>query len=287
MAYLEAAGIARVAIELLTRSLVLPMTVARVPGQDFSGPNGASITVRVPQPRSALQQETPGATITLSDIDETPVTLTVEHWYDGTAVTDEDLSLSIEDFGRQVTQPQAAAVATAGEDQLVDVMNGLTAETVTVDIGGGNVEEVVLAARAQLSTADVPAGNRFLAVSPGFANYLLALDKFSRADATASTSALRDAVLGRIYGFTVVESNGLTAGTAVAYHSSGLVFASRAPVTPQGASSSATSQIAGVGLRQIFAYNPTILSDISVVSTFSGAALVEAERVLKVETAAA
>lgn len=47
MPILTASSISSIALELLTRSLVLPRTVVRPPGAEFSGPNGATISVRV------------------------------------------------------------------------------------------------------------------------------------------------------------------------------------------------------------------------------------------------
>ena len=42
MAVLTAKGISAVAVELLTRTLVLPMTATRIPGEEFAGSNGAN-----------------------------------------------------------------------------------------------------------------------------------------------------------------------------------------------------------------------------------------------------
>ena len=94
-------------------------------------------------------------------------------------------------------------------------------------------------------------------------------------DRADQPSALRDAVIGRLYGFTVVESAALDAGTALAYDSSAFVWANRAPATPMGAPSAAVIVSQGVALRQLFAFDPGILSDASIVSTFAGCSVVE------------
>ena len=130
--------------------------------------------------------------------------------YDATRVTDEDLSLNIEDFGAQVLAPQIAAVAAGAENQLAAVMNDLGVDLPCDLDTVAEVETALLSARALLTRAGAPAGGRWLAVSPEFATPLFALDKFSRVDASGSASALRDAVLGRVYGMNVVESAGLT-----------------------------------------------------------------------------
>lgn len=273
MAVLTAKGISSVAVELLTRSLVLPMTVARIPGGEYSGPNGGTRTVMVPQPSTARTQASRGATITYDDVTEVPVDVTLSHLYHAKLVSDEELSLDLVNFGTQVTRVQVQAVAAAAEDTLATAMNGLAAD-LTIAADGSDIEAKILEAREMLGRNDVPADNRYLAVSPEVATFLLALPNLSQVDQSGSPSALRDAVIGRYRGFTVVESSALTAGTAVAYHSSGFAFASRLPVTPRGANETATAQAGGIGLRQIFQYVPDKLSDASVVSTFAGASVV-------------
>ena len=288
MALLTAQRISSLAVSLLTRQLVLPMTVSRIPGGEFGGDNGDTITVRVRQPRAARVQASPGASISYDAINEVPVNVELAHLYDATRLTDEDLSLNLVDFGAQVTQPQVASIATAAEDQLAAVMNNLPADASFAAVADPeDTDDQILAAREALSEADVPAGDRFLAVAPDIVSRLLKVDKFVRADASGDGgTALREATVGRIYGFTVVECNGLDAGTAVAYHRSGFVFANRTPVPPRGLTSNqtATATSGGVTMRQIFQYQPDILSDTSVLSTFAGASVVDADRVYKIDT---
>ena len=291
MAVLTAQGISSLAIELLTRLLVLPMTASRVPGGEFAGSNGDTITVRVPQPSTARTQSTPGATITYDDVDEVAVDVTLAHLYHAKLVSDEELSLNLEDFGRQITRVQVAAVATRAENQMATVMNNLSSD-LTIEVDGSNIDEVILEARELLGRNDVPLTDRWLAVSPEVATFLLAADLLARVDASGSSSALREAIIGRYRGFTVVESSGLAAGRAAAYHQSGFAFANRVPVSPRGATSTATAEAGGIGMRQIFQYVPDKLSDATVVSTFAGAVAVpdndsgtEFPRIVVLETA--
>ena len=273
MAVLTAQGISSLAIELLTRGLVLPSTVSRIPGGEFAGANGDTITVRVPQPGSARTQATAGATITYDDVTEIPVDVSLSHLYHGKLVSDEEMSLQLEDFGRQITRIQVDAVATGAEDELTTVMNALAADSSFALSGSDtDTEDAIIAASETLDSNNAPAGDRYLAVSPQIKSRILKI--LDAADKAGDASALRRAVIGQLYGFTVVASNALTAGTALAYHRSGFAFANRVPVAPRGANDSATATAGGVGLRQIFQYVPDKLSDASVVSTFAGAAAV-------------
>lgn len=274
---LTAQQISSVAVALLARTLVLPMTATRIPGGEFAGSNGDTITVRVRTPRSANKQDVPGADVSglFTRIAEVPVDVQVAHLFDGVNVTDEDLSLGIEDFASQVTAPQVSAVAIGAEDEMAAAMNALAATaSFALDPSVDDTRGVILAAREALGRAEVPMGDRWFAVSPEIATRVLSVPDFVRPDATGADSAIREAIIGRLLGFTFVESAGLAAGTAVAYHRSGFAFANRTPVTPRGASDSATATEGGVGLRHILQYNPNNLSDQSVVSTFAGASAV-------------
>lgn len=275
MALLTSGRISQVAVELLTRQLTLARTVTMIPGGEFSGDNGDTITVRVPQPGASRVQAAPGAAITYDDLTEIPVDVSLSHLYHAKRVTDEELSLDIVDFGRQVLNPQVNAVATGAEDLLVAAMNAVPS---VIDFAltatEADTRATLLAAREALAADNVPAGDRFLAISPQISTRLLSMEGFVDVDRSGSPDALREATLGRIFGFTVVEAPGLEAGTAVAYHRSGFVFANRVPVAPRGATSSATATAGGVGLRHVLQYVPDRLSDASVVSTFAGAAAV-------------
>lgn len=274
MAALTASGIASVAVPLLVRDLVLARTVTNVPGNEFIGPNGATISVRVRQPGSALT-DAAGTSLTPADIDEVPVSLTLGHVYHLKNIADDEAAMELEDFAFQVTAIQVNAVATGVENKLTTVMNGLSEDlTFAATASEDDTKATLLAAREALGEANAPNSGRFLAISPSIASRLLSVEEFVRADASGSDSALRDAVLGRIYGMTVVESNGLTADTALAYHSSGFVLGVRAPQNPRGAVDSAMINEQGIALRQVFQYNAGIAADQSLVSTFAGAAAV-------------
>jgi len=275
MAALTAIGISRVAMALLNRTVVLPRTMTRVPGADFDGPNGSSIQVRVRQPRTAKTQSSPGAVLVANTVDEVAVTVVLSHLYDLHNLTDQEANFSIENFASQVTRPQVEAVAIAAENTATTAMNALTADLSFAAVATeADTKATILAAREALGEADCPAGGRWLAVSPSIATRLLSMDITTRVDASGSNSALRQAMLEPLWGFNIVESNGLTADTAMAYHESGFVFANRTPTVPRGASESAVATEQGIGLRTVFQYDPTHAQDQILVSTFGGCSAV-------------
>jgi hypothetical protein len=287
--FLTGTQIANTAIGLLARQLVLPQTVVRVSGDNFGGTNGDTVTIRVPVKVAAREQATPGAAITYDDITETSATVTVAHLYNGVKVTDEDLATEIASFGAQILDPQIAGVVEGAEAELASVMNALSSDdTFALTATDADTIATLLGARQALSSANVPQGDRFLAVSPEIATRLLSLEGLRDASAAGDSNALREASVGRIFGFTVVESSALTAGTAVAYHRTSFAFANFAAPVPSGAADGAVVNRNSLALRWVRQYDPDILSDRSVVSTFAGAAGLDAgNRAFKLTTATA
>lgn len=269
---LTAEAIAPVAVELLSRSLVLARTCAVIPGEMYSGPSGGTVNLRVRQPRTSRIQTVPGEVIDFDDLDETSVAVIVKHHYNASVVSDEDLALNIEDFGAQVIEPMVAAVATGAETEIAGEINGVEAD-LTLDPDGDDVIEQVLIARELLGRAEVPTGDRWLAVSPEVATLLLGRSELTAVDASGSPSALRDAVIGRLHGFTVVESSALATGTAACYHRSAIGAAFRAPRPTNGAAS-AVATAGGISLRTVRQFSVERLAEMVAVSTFAGASLV-------------
>lgn len=284
MAVLTAKGIANLSIELLTRQLILPRTVTMVSGSEFMGPNGGTVTVRVPQPTTARTQASPGAALTADAMSEIPVDVSLSHVYHLTNLTDQDLTYTLEDFGAQITKPQVDAVAAGAEQKLYDVINALTVQsavTYEFDISptapatdDTETRRVLLLARKYLSDANCPATDRWLACGSTIYNRVIQLLTPTAVAVDSGSDALRNAIAGRIYGFNVIEAPGLDTAEAVAYHKSAFAFAFRSPALPKGASESALVNAQGVSLRQVFQYNAATATDQSLVSTFAGAAAI-------------
>lgn len=277
MALLTSAPISALAIELLRRSLVLVATVSRIPGDEYAGPSGGTVTLRVPQPRTARTQASPGDAITFDAVNEAAVDVELVHLYDAAHVTDEDLTLTLESFGRQILLPQVQAVAQAGEDQLVDAMMELDYDDTIQFPASPDPDDdnaVLLAIRQRLTENNVPAGNRYLAVSPSIATRLLSIPQIVKANERGATTALEEATLGRVYGLNIVESSAIDEDFCVAYHSSGFAWGNRPPVAPGGGADSSTANEGGVSLRHVLAFDVGHLQSASVVSVFAGAAVV-------------
>jgi len=280
--FLKPETISRTALGLLRRELVLPRLVTRLGIEDFRGAKDDTVNVRVPARLTARDYEWRTRTnpIVLDDIAETsvPVVLT-EHPYSAVAVTDEELTLDITDFATQVLNPQILAVAEALEAALSTVIEGATYATEveyaeSEDGTGSPFYRALVDARKALNDAKVPASERFVLL--GSTVEAAALKEDAIRVETGSADALRESIIGRIAGFTVIGNvQGLLADFAVAAHRSAFAFANVAPEVPSGVTLGASTLFDGLALRWIRDYDPNYLRDRSVVSSFAGAASVE------------
>jgi hypothetical protein len=279
---IKAGQIVDAAILLLNRELVLPRTVWRQPDAEFRGALNDTVTLRVPamltsrsrtmRSSSALQADTLAET-------SVPVQLT-DHVYSLLNLSDEELTLDIINFSRQVLAPQMQAVAEGMEDVVADT---LSAATVSDDqeLSFGDSDdpyEVLVDAGAVLSHLKVPKSERFCVCGTNVEAALLKTDKFVKVNESGTSEALREATISRAAGFTIIGSLALDPDEAFAYHRTAVAFANVAPALPDGAVMKARNSLDGLAMRFIKDYNPTNSTgpvDRSLVDAFVGAASVE------------
>lgn len=280
--------IARQAIQVLARQLVLGVTVYTDASADFQGQVGSTINIRKIGSLTARAQVNGGDAITVDAAADTVVPLTLAHQlYSAVRITDQDLTMAIEDLAQQILTPQILAVVTLVESDIYSVLNAVTGGIVNVT--AANIRNSVLTAGATLDNAYVPYAERVLAVSPNVAQLILQ-DTSQTLQALVQggdPSAFRDAIIGEYLGFTVVKAPGLAATEARAYHRDAVAFASRAPLVPDGVPFGKGISFGGYALRWIRDYDASTLSDRSVVSCLSGATLLDGTRMVRLTTLAA
>lgn len=265
-----AGKIAATALGLLMPDMVLARTVNRDFESDFSGGVGNVVNVKRPLALTANSRNY-GATsaITVTEITEPavqPVTIS-KQVYSAVSLTDEDLNMELEDFGRQVLLPQTTAVAYAVEKAIADEIAALAGSGLT---WGSDYIAAFANARKALRDLGVPAQNLVAAVGTDVAASLLKSDILRKADASGSTDALREATIGRLMGFDIIESNLLPTGAGYFYHRDAFTLAVRAPRVPEGVTFGQSVAANGFAIRYIRDYDPTVLADRSILSTFIG-----------------
>ncbi len=283
--FLKPETISRTALGLLRRELILPRLVTRLGIEDFRGAKNDTVNVRVPSRLTAREYEWRTRTnpVVLDDVTETSVPVVLDsHPYSAVAVTDEELTLDIADFGMQVLNPQVLAVAEELESLVAAAIEGAPYDPAKVvdytedaDGAGAAFYKALVDARKILNDAHVPAEGRFVALGSTVEAAVLKEDAFRKVNESGSSDALREAVIGRAAGFTIIGNvQGLSPDFAVAAHRSAFAFANVAPEVPEGATMGRALTFDGFALRWIRDYDPNYLRDRSVVSSFAGAASV-------------
>lgn len=275
--FLKATVIDRTALKLLEREVVLPRLVWSYASSNFQGAYNDTVTLRLPAVATAREytwRNNRSSEITVDDLTETSVPVTLNHdIYHAAAITDEQLTLDIVSFAEQVLMPQVKGVARGVEDLIATTMNGATyANELDIADSANGMWGTLIEARRLLNNANVPRDGRVLLVGSDVEAELLTDDRFIRVDSTGSpaTSALQDATITRLAGFTIVGSNAIDAETAYAFHPTAFAFANLAPVVPDGVVAGSRTSEAGLSLRWIRDYDALKLRDRSVVSTFAG-----------------
>jgi hypothetical protein len=207
-----------------------------------------------------------GRTISAEALNDTEVLLTIDQ--------EKAFSVNVDDVDRVQASSEFApwvdsagrALAEDAENYLVDLMvtgatNANTGSVVvdTADEAKAAVRDI----RKSMALAKVPAGGRYLVINPDMTDLLIqGLDDASTA---GTDSELRNGVVGRLYGFTVLESPLLeSSGTPamVGYHESMVAF---------------INQVQSLeSLR-----NPTKFSDIVRGLNVYGAKVIKSEAVVK------
>lgn len=278
-AFLKPEVIAAAGLGILRREVVLPQTVSRLGIADFRGAKNDTITMRVPAIRTAKTRAMrSGAALVAEDLTEVGVDVTLDtHVYDLANITDEELTLDIRDFGAQVLQPQIRGVVEELEDTIVGALEGATVgadQELSVD-ESDDPYDVFVDARKVLNTLNVPRASRFAVLGANVEAWALKSDKLSKVNESGGDSALRDATLGRVAGFTTLGSNAVDPDAAYFYVSSAVAFALVAPAVPAGATFGQSVSSDGMALRWLRDYDPTYARDRSLVDAFTGASSVE------------
>ena len=286
--FLKAEKIVSQGLGLLQRELILPRLVTRYGAADFIGAKNDTIDIRIPsvaQAREYAWRNNRASAITYDEFEELSIPVTLnKHVYHGTKITDEQLTLDIASWGEQVARPQIRAVAEKLESYIAVAMAGANYRH-TVDYVQGDPDSeagdmgfyrAAVGARKQLNAENVPSDGRVIVLGSNVEEAALLSKHLVKVDEAGTNSALREAVIGRIAGFTVIGNvNSVDPDFAVAFHPTAFAFANVGPAVPAGASAGASMAFDSLAMRWIRDYDPDRLQDRSIYSAFAGAASIE------------
>ena len=258
--------IAREALATLYEQTVMAQLVHRDYSQEFNGAQGDTITIRKPAVFTAEEFDRQNG-INVQTATEGSVAVTLDALLDVSfAVTAEDLTLEIEDFGEQLLNPAMEAHAQAIDDKVLTLRDDIVAQ-----VGDGSSANdhddprVLIDARKVLNVAKVPMTQRRAVVGPETAAGWLDDALFHQADQSGSTEGLREASMGsRRFGFDPYEHNGITDDVGIAFHRTALALVTRTLALPRGAGEgrAATVGYQGFGLRVVYDYDIDLKQDV-------------------------
>lgn len=274
--FLKPEVIASAALGLLERDLVLTNLVWTDGDFNFVGAKNDTVTIRIPARLKAREygwRNDRSEAIVMDELHEDRIDVSLhKDIYSAVPVTDEELTLDIADFGEKILAPQTRAIAEAVDDNVAALIENAPYRT-TLPLDGRDPYVSVVAARKALNRSFVPKGGRYLLVGSDVEEKILLSERFNRMDSTgegAAVSALQEATVGRIAGFTVVTSEAIDPEAAYAFVPSAFAVATRAPAIPDGAAFGASQAYQGLAMRWIRDYDSARLRDRSVVNIFGG-----------------
>lgn len=143
----------------------------------------------------------------------------------------------------------------------------------------------IRAAHQLLGQRGVPLTGRVLAVGANWEAALLGTANLNKVNEAGDSGVLRNAVLGQLYGFTIVVDYGLGANDAYAFQRDAITLVTRTTAIPRGASFASIVAAQGFTLRYLQDYDPDHLTDRAVVDTFAGASVLDSQRIVRLSGA--
>lgn len=181
-------------------------------------------------------------------------------------------------FVRDATATTFKVSATDG-GAAIDITTNMTAGTValagggTASKGASTAPNALIDARTTLTANKIPGMTRYAVVSPEQAGELLKDPLFVNADQRGDTDGLREASIGRKFGFDTYETqafSGLDEG--VAFHRDAVALVTRTLALPMGktAEQASVASYKGLGLRVVKDYDMDQKQDVISIDFLYG-----------------
>nr|WP_276548112.1 P22 phage major capsid protein family protein [Brachybacterium muris] len=276
---------------------ILPRTVRLDFSNEFVAGRGQTVNVLAPASVGDARvytkaQRDAREAIQFDELEQTwfPVTLE-DQIYKAIRVPDDFNTFTLKDANAQVYIPMAKSVVDGLAAPLVTQMSAIAndADTPIEDVAadGGNILKVLIQANQVLNQRKIPREGRTLAVGTEVEAAILGLPQLQKVNESGdSGDLLRNASIGRLFGFNIIVAPELPSNFAVAYHKDAFAFITRPSRQPEGAAWSAVASQDGFALRLLRHYNPLQLEDQVVMDTFYGAATLDANRAVSFTVAA-
>lgn len=289
--------IAREALATLYETTVMGSLVHRDHETNFRGKQGDTITVRKPAVFEANEFERSSG-IVVQDAEEDGVEVTLDTIFDVSfAVTSEQMTLEIDDFGAQLLTPAIEALGQAVDRRVLTLRDDIVAE-----VGYGSTEDwddplVLVDAGTVLTEANVPLTDRHCVIGPRTSGPWIKTALFHEADKRGDTEGLREASIGRKFGFDNWVTQNIepapgdpdpgdpTTEVNVAFHRTAFALVTRTLALPMGAKDAAVVEHDGFGIRVVYDYDVDKKQDVVSLDCLIGVKTMDADRAVLVKGA--
>ena len=280
--FIKGEKFAATALGLLRKTVKVPgLFTTKYGVADFRGAAGDVINIKRPAVLVAREKTWRGEDkIVIDRLVNTKMQVGLNrHAYSAVALSPEEETLDEVNYVRDVQAPQVAAVAEFIEGVVVGALTGATyVSTVKFNPNSADVKEsdprkVALRARNVFQTAHVPVTGRYWLVGADVSESIAGYEKLLDVDTSGLPEALREGVVGRLAGFTIIEVDALDPKASYFVHESAIAVANVAPVVPNGvAKGGGVAAGNGLAVTQLWDYDSDYLQDRSIVHSFAGAA---------------
>jgi hypothetical protein len=268
--FYTAAQAAGVALRMVESDQYLSALIARNVIDPLKG-GGAGRTVELKLPNGLIARDRSvddkTTALIFDELQEQRITVTAgSAAYSGVTLSDGDLSLNLESFSDQVLSPQVDAVVEKIEGAVATQIRSIPLNT-TVKWDPTRPDKTFTAIRKVLRLRGVPQAGIVSVVGVNVYAALLDANLLVDASSSGSTAALREGQIGRLRGFTIVESTRVADDEIIAFHRDAFTLTVKAPVAPAGAPFSAAVSGNGYALRYLRGFDITVANERSLVDT--------------------
>ena len=277
---------ARYSIAALRYLSVLPRTVFSELGSEFVSGRGQTVNIKKPITMTQAESRTyTKANRTARDAivfdevaqDFKPVKLE-DQVYKAVRLPDDFMTFTVQNLSDEVLRPMAESVVDGIVKPLVDVMKATPSASTAITMSAGDPLAALIELRQELNKRKVPLQGRTLAVGPGVEAALLNLEQLQKVNESGTDGMLREATIGRLFGFDIIVAPELGDDFGVAYQREAFAHITRPSAPPKGAAFTASLGADGFALRYLQHYNPLQLEDQAVIDTFVGADVLDERR---------
>lgn len=279
--FVKGQKLAATALALLRKQVKAPgLFTIKYGIADFKGAEGDTVMVKRPAVLVGREKNWRGDDEIIVDrIANTKIAVVLNrHIYNAVELSPEEETLDEIDYVRDVQAPQVQAVLEAFSRILIGALRAASfVFGVTFNPASGNAVEsdarkVAIRARKLAQKAHWPLSGRYWLVGANVSEAIATHDKLLEVDAAGLPEALREGVVGRLGGWTIVEMDELGDDESFFIHETAIAMANVAPVVPNGvAKGGGVAAGNGLAVTQLWDYDSKRLSDRSVVHLFSGA----------------